>query len=180
MITLFPVLGLVQAGGQSMADRYMYLPSMGPVLMISIVFSWIWKKLRGNNNQRLTLQFFGYGSILFILLTMSYLTINQIRIWNNPLSLWNYVINKEPEKALFAYYNRAHAYARTKQYQNAIADYTRVINNNYQEYSKVYIDRGLTYLKVGQTEPALADLKRACELGDVFGCKAMMFFKKPR
>jgi Flp pilus assembly protein TadD len=32
--TLVPVIGLVQAGGQSMADRYMYVPSIGLFVMV--------------------------------------------------------------------------------------------------------------------------------------------------
>jgi len=32
--TLVPVIGLVQVGGQAMADRYMYLPSIGPFIML--------------------------------------------------------------------------------------------------------------------------------------------------
>src|SRR5205814_8315377 len=34
--TLIPVIGLLQAGGQTMADRYFYIPSIG--LFIAIVF----------------------------------------------------------------------------------------------------------------------------------------------
>ena len=34
--TLVPVIGLVQVGGQTMADRYFYIPSIG--LFIALVF----------------------------------------------------------------------------------------------------------------------------------------------
>ncbi len=36
LITLLPVIGIVQVGSQSMADRYTYLPSLGPFLLIGI------------------------------------------------------------------------------------------------------------------------------------------------
>src|SRR5215472_1581354 len=36
MITLVPVIGIVQVGGQIMADRYFYVPSIG--LFIAVVF----------------------------------------------------------------------------------------------------------------------------------------------
>jgi tetratricopeptide (TPR) repeat protein len=35
LLTLFPAIGLVQVGSQSMADRYMYLPLVGPALAIA-------------------------------------------------------------------------------------------------------------------------------------------------
>ena len=35
LLTLFPAIGLVQVGSQSMADRYMYLPLVGPALALA-------------------------------------------------------------------------------------------------------------------------------------------------
>ena len=37
ILSLLPVIGLLQVGGQSMADRYSYLPSIG--LLIAVVWS---------------------------------------------------------------------------------------------------------------------------------------------
>jgi len=110
-----------------------------------------------------------------VFLLMSYLTFKQIGIWRNAMDLWNYVIEKEPERVLLAYYNRGHAYSKIGKYDKAIEDYSKVIALNYQEYSKVFIDRGLTYLKVGQVELAVSDLRKACDLGDDFGCKAVQY-----
>jgi hypothetical protein len=41
VITLLPVLGIVQVGRQAMADRYMYLPSLGPFLMLGLLSAWV-------------------------------------------------------------------------------------------------------------------------------------------
>jgi len=35
LLTLMPVIGLIQVGSQAMADRYTYLPSVGIVIMLS-------------------------------------------------------------------------------------------------------------------------------------------------
>src|SRR5208337_114159 len=45
VVTLLPVLGIVQVGNQSMADRYMYLPSLGPFLIMGLIAAWIWAKV---------------------------------------------------------------------------------------------------------------------------------------
>ena len=42
--TLLPVLGIVQVGDQAMADRYMYLPSLGPFLVIGLTAAWGWER----------------------------------------------------------------------------------------------------------------------------------------
>jgi hypothetical protein len=40
VISLLPVIGLIQVGGQSMADRYTYLPSIGPFFLMGLVAAW--------------------------------------------------------------------------------------------------------------------------------------------
>ena len=42
--------------------------------------------------------------------TMSYLTIKQIRIWRNNIDLWTYVIENAPSSGTLAYYKRGKAY----------------------------------------------------------------------
>ena len=50
IVTLIPVIGLVQIGVQTMADRYMYLPSVGIFIMISwaaaqLTATWRYRKM---------------------------------------------------------------------------------------------------------------------------------------
>jgi len=179
VVTLIPVLGIVQAGGQAMADRYTYLPSFGPFLMAGLSIAWIFGKTEAMANRRgRIVRITGAALAICVFVFMAYVTFQQIGIWKNGVDLWTYVIRKEPERVLFAYYNRAKAYASLGRYNDAIEDYSKVIALNYQEYSQVYVDRGLTYVKVGQVEAAAADLKKACDLGDDFGCKALQYFIK--
>ena len=44
VITLLPVIGIVQVGIQAMADRYTYLPSLGPFLITGLGVAWVFKK----------------------------------------------------------------------------------------------------------------------------------------
>jgi tetratricopeptide (TPR) repeat protein len=115
---------------------------------------------------------------VLVFVSLSQVTIKQIGRWKNGLELWNYVIEKEPRRVLVAYFHRGNLFAARGQYYEAIEDYNKVIAWNYKEYSKVYISRGLTHLKVGQVEPAIADLKKACDLGDPFGCQALQYVVK--
>jgi len=178
IITLLPVLGLIQVGGQFMADRYTYLPSLGPFFIIGLLISWcLQKSILLQRYKTIVMTLISAIGILIVVL-MSYLTYNQIGIWKNGIELWSYVIKKEPEKILFAYYNRGEALSRKGRCYEAIEDYSKVIALNYQEYSKVYVDRGLVYLKIGKIEPAIADFRKACSLGNDFGCKALRIYLK--
>jgi tetratricopeptide (TPR) repeat protein len=114
---------------------------------------------------------------LMIYFPVGYLTYNQIGIWKSGIDLWTYVIKKEPEKILFAYYNRGGLFAKKGMYLEAIDDYSMVIARNYEEYSKVYIHRGLVYSQAGNLGAAVADFEKACQLGDAFGCSALKMYR---
>jgi len=176
IITLVPVLGVVQVGGQFIADRYLYLPSIGPFMLIGVLVEYLYNKTRhlygGIANYAFSVV---VGVVISLIL---YFTFMQIGIWKNGIALWTYVIEKEPQKVLIAYYYRGGAFSKEGKYQEAIDDYSNVITLNYQEYSRVYVDRGLVYLKIGKIGPALADFKKACDLGDDFGCKALRIYLK--
>jgi hypothetical protein len=175
VITLLPVLGFVQVGGQAMADRYMYLPSLGPFVVIGVGIAWVARKittLRSLNKSAVAVTT-GIALSLFVL--MIFLTLKQIVIWKNDIDLWSYVINKEPGKVIFAYVNRGKAFGEAGQFDRAIEDYSEAIIIN-PSNSTAIVNRGLAYLQTGQTGPGVADLRRACDLGDDFGCKALPYF----
>jgi hypothetical protein len=178
VVTLMPVLGLIQVGGQFMADRYMYLPSVSVFIVIGCIFErFIYNHWYLSDNKYLRKICISLV-VIAIASSLSFITYNQIGIWRNGVELWSYVIKIEPKKVLFAYYNRGSVYAKTGRYLEAIDDYSKVIAWNYQEYSKVYSQRGLVYLRVGKTDSAIADFEKACGLGDPFGCNALKMFQK--
>ncbi|MEE8574733.1 MAG: hypothetical protein V3T30_04900, partial [Thermodesulfobacteriota bacterium] len=47
LVTLLPVIGLVQAGQQSAADRYTYLPGLAIFILIGLALSILYKKSKG-------------------------------------------------------------------------------------------------------------------------------------
>jgi Tfp pilus assembly protein PilF len=156
--TLIPVIGIVQVGRQSMADRYTYLPSLGPFLVVGLAMTWFFLKRRG-----LIVKVLCAAAFVLVFVAMSYLTLRQIGIWKNSIDLWSYAIEKEPEKVPLAYINRASAFYRTNQLDKAIADYDRAIvlepNNDH-----AYNNRGIVFVKMGQVEKAIADYDRGIAL----------------
>ena len=76
------------------------------------------------------------------------------------------VINSRQElrqTLAIAYHRRGTAYASKKEYDQAIADYTKALEID-PKYVGAYNDRGLAYTSKGDYERAIADVTRAVEL----------------
>jgi hypothetical protein len=86
LVTLMPVIGLVQVGEQAMADRYTYVPLVGLFVMLGMGIP---KILGGWKNRKAIL------AILAAILFSSYflLTRNQVRYWYNSITLFTHTLN---------------------------------------------------------------------------------------
>jgi len=89
LVTLVPVIGLVQVGGQTMADRYFYIPSVG--LFIALVFGLaeIAKRWRVAPSLSAGIA----GGVLLILAT---LTKAQIQRWHDSSTLFEHTLAVTP------------------------------------------------------------------------------------
>jgi Flp pilus assembly protein TadD len=91
--TLLPVIGLVQVGAQSMADRYTYIPLIG----IFILGVWgIGDLTAGWRYQRGTLA----ASAAVVILACSVLSAQQTAHWADSGSLFRYVLTISPDNAV--------------------------------------------------------------------------------
>lgn len=77
-ITLLPVIGLVQVGSQSHADRYMYIPSIG--LLIAIA-----EPLVRVSKRRVK---FTYALVCPLVIFYAFLGWIQVGYWSSPHKLW--------------------------------------------------------------------------------------------
>ncbi len=187
--TLVPVIGIIQVGSQGMADRYMYIPSIGLLLVIA----WGTDDLLGK---------WGYKHIVlglsaFVSITvLAVLTRFQVGYWRDSFSLFDHAVKvtKENDVAcnnrgtiyyekgeydraitdynkaieispryIEAYYNRGKVYNTKKQYDLAISDYSRAIEIN-PKLADAYINRGAIYKATGLYTFAISDYDKAIEL----------------
>jgi tetratricopeptide (TPR) repeat protein len=187
--TLIPVIGLVQIGGQSFADRYTYLPSIGLLIMLAWMISAVIKERKMH---RIILQPAG----IFVLVVMSVLTWKQCLYWNNSIALYNralqvtennylahnnlglalhsegrieeamYHYNKsiriKPDY-IFAYINRGNIYNELGRYQLAVNDFDQAIRIK-PDFSMAYYNRGLALFNLGQYQQAIHDYTRVIHL----------------
>ena len=160
VITLLPVLGIVQVGLQSMADRYTYLPSLGPFLVIGIMASWVWARAERLGEKSQVAKVLAVAASVLVIVSLSYATFKQIAVWKNSIVFWSYVIEKEPERVPVAYYNRGIAFFKMGMSEMAIADYGQAIALK-PSYYDAYNNRGLAFEKIGLLDMAIKDLEAA-------------------
>ena len=82
--TLVPVIGIVQVGSQSMADRYAYVPLIGIFLMVVLLAEELAEK------RNLGLALWAVSAICLIALSLA--THRQIGYWRDSLTLWSHAL----------------------------------------------------------------------------------------
>ena len=106
LVMLLPVIGLVQVGMQSIADRYMYLPSIG----LFIVVAWGMAGLASLSQWWRTGMVLGAtGLILACLLD----TRQQLHYWRNSVTLFSRATEVTRESNSMSNYLLGNAYAET-------------------------------------------------------------------
>lgn len=84
--TLVPVIGLVQAGSQAMADRFTYVPLIG----LFIIIAWgVPDLLHGWRHRRI---FLGAAASILVLVLM-FCTWGQAQHWRNNITLFEHALN---------------------------------------------------------------------------------------
>jgi len=158
VITLLPVVGIIQVGNQAAADRYTYLPSVSIFLLIGIGTWWVLGRAEVVKHKAV------WGGIVLIFLAffifIGNLTIRQIRVWQNSESLWSYVISVFPENVPFAHYNLGLVYDNKGRIDDVIAEYKRALAIN-PNYAEAHTNLRAAYDKKGRIDEAIAEYKRA-------------------
>jgi tetratricopeptide (TPR) repeat protein len=161
VVTLAPVLGIVQAGGQSMADRYTYLPSLGPFLVAGLGAG---AAVAGRWPARAPWLRPAAAALLALwLAALGYLTVRQIGIWRDSLTLWSAVIRADPTGAPLAYYNRGQAFMQAGQPARAAEDYATAGRLN-PRYREAFFNRGVALEAMGRLDEAREEYERALRI----------------
>lgn len=95
LVTLVPVLGLVQVGDQAMADRYAYIPLIGIFVMA------VWSVADAADRRQINLQLRA-ATATAILAVLACLTWRQISYWRSDYDLWSHTV-KVTEHNILAY-----------------------------------------------------------------------------
>jgi protein O-mannosyl-transferase len=117
--TLVPVIGLVQVGGQTMADRYFYIPSIG--LFIALVFASTYLAKSWRVAPSLTM-----GTAVGVLLILATLTNAQIHCWRDSVTLFEHTLAVTPPN-LHIEHNLGLALGSSGRYDEAAAHFEKAL-----------------------------------------------------
>ncbi len=160
VVTLLPILGFVQVGRQSMADRYMYLALLGPAILVGLFVAVIIRRLALLSKHKLLARTVFYGCLLLIFGGLVSAAILQMHIWKDGVSLWTHEIQVEPQLPE-AYQRRGNAFRKQEKFVEAVKDYTKAIRLSPFSEPNYYNDRGIAYANLGLFEKALRDFELA-------------------
>ena len=125
---LVPTIGIVQAGFQSIADRYTYIPSIG--IFIAVVWAvaeWAEGNGRGGAlGRRDARPALLTGVAAVLLLLCGYSTWVQTGYWRNSLALWTHCLAVCPDN-LIAHYNLGYVLQHSNRTSEAIEQYRAVL-----------------------------------------------------
>ncbi|MBP7216557.1 MAG: tetratricopeptide repeat protein [Candidatus Omnitrophica bacterium] len=152
-IMLLPALQLVQVGVSYVADRYVYVASIGIYFLFSLSLYWCYTKIKKKGIRKFL--FASFALYVFLLCFISY---QRIKVWQDSISLWTDVIQKYPNS--LAFNNRCAAFSKIADYDAAIKDCTWSIRSHPRNHS-AFINRGLAYQAKGNFKQALADYTQA-------------------
>ncbi len=91
--TLVPVIGIVQVGSQSMADRYTYIPLIG--LFIGIVWAG-----QAVTNRYPRVKSSAFVAILILGVILAALSRTQVEAWRNSVTLYEHALRVVPDNSI--------------------------------------------------------------------------------
>jgi tetratricopeptide (TPR) repeat protein len=153
--TLVPVIGLVQAGEQSMADRYSYIPSLGIFLIV------VWgldEATRRRPGGRMVLAALFAAAILPSIV----LTRRQIAYWRDSEHLFRHAI-KVTEKNYVAYSNLGTALDRQGRLDEAAREFREAILAK-PGYAEAHKNLGLVLDEQRRFEEAISQFREALRI----------------
>jgi Tfp pilus assembly protein PilF len=189
LITLLPVIGFIQIGAQAMADRYTYIPLIGPFIMA------VWGAY-GAAGDRKGLRAALTVFFVAVMAALAVSTANQLSYWRDSRSLYgralavtegNYLIHNnlgnelaaagEVDEALVHYleavrlypdyadghYNLANTYAGLGQDDQAVYHYLEAIRIK-PDYEKAYNNLGVTLARRGNLDQAMIYFSEALRM----------------
>jgi len=157
--TLVPVIGIVQVGGQAMADRYTYIPLIG----IFIIVAWGVPELISKWHYKEKVLSISVGIIIFTLLITTW---RQVSHWKNSITIFKHAIRvtdkKHPTFAI-AYNNLGIVLFAKQKNEEAISHYKMALELN-PDSAVAHNNLGIALFTKQKNEEAISHYKMAIKI----------------
>ncbi|MCK9419647.1 MAG: tetratricopeptide repeat protein [Nitrospirae bacterium] len=154
LVTVLPVIGLVQVGLQGMADRYTYVPLIGPFFALV----WLVADLLSQQIPRIWIA----GVSVILLLGMSFVSFRQVGVWQNSFTLFEHALAITPDNAP-ALRNLGTAWQDAQRPDKAIPLLEESVRLLPLE-AHTWMNLGISYMTVGRVEEAQASFEKAARM----------------
>ncbi len=155
LVTLLPVIGLVQAGIQGMADRFTYIPMIGLFIIVvygcfDILKKWAYSKFI------LPLAF------VIVLLISMFLSRSQVLVWRNSTTLFEHTLSVTTNNYLI-HNNLGVTLMRQGKDQEAFLHLQKALEIN-PHYADAYYNLSNLFARQGNNEEALVQLMKSLRI----------------
>ncbi|QWR76631.1 tetratricopeptide repeat protein [Candidatus Magnetomonas plexicatena] len=155
VITLLPVIGLVQVGPQAMADRYTYIPYIG--IFIILVMMW-----PDNFFENKIKKYAMYSLTMTVILVLSLLSYRQTGYWKNTITLFDHAVLVTKDNFI-AHNSLGASLAQAGRFDESLPHLREAIILN-PIFFEAYINLGNVLFTLKKTQDAANIYKKAIEL----------------
>jgi tetratricopeptide (TPR) repeat protein len=159
VIPLLPVFYIPALGEHTFAERYLYLPSVGFVILVSLGIFWVGRldvlKVRAKG-------YFVLSAVLIIAGLYSTGTVKRTPVWRDELTLWSDTVKKSPDSYI-SHNNLGFAYNNMGRTDEAIAELILALRLK-PDYAKAHNNLGNSYYEQGRIYEAIVEYKEAIRL----------------
>jgi Tfp pilus assembly protein PilF len=155
LITLLPVIGIIQVGYQSMADRYTYIPVIG----LFIMAAWGVPVLTEGFQHRRAIHSVIAGVVIVV---SAALTWQQLGHWRDSISLFRHTIQVTSDNYLI-HNNLGNALVEKGDFDSAIQQYLVALRINPND-SNTHYNFGVALFRKGYLDAAIQEYKIALRI----------------
>jgi protein O-mannosyl-transferase len=128
LITVLPALQFFPTGTAIVADRFIYIPSIGLSFLLAELIAWLYGR------KRKFVAHLAAASFAVLITALSALTRSRCAVWNSNIALWDDAVRKYPDGYIpLAYFNRGIVYTDMGLHEKAVSDFNRVLTLYYRE-----------------------------------------------
>jgi len=146
LIVLLPVIGLIQAGSQSMADKYAYIPLIGIFIIIALGAEQLSAGWKGR-------QVVPAVAAAIVLVLLVGLCRAQVGCWRDSVSLFGHSVRAVPNSYRM-YNNYANSLMKAGRFEEAEENFRRALEIN-PGYTAVHYNLGLVLTELKRYDEAV-------------------------